>query len=181
MTQTIDQLIDDLIAREGGFSDDPSDRGGRTNWGITEAVARAAGYRGDMRDLPRATAVAIYRQQYWTGPGFDRLAALDPALAAKCFDIGVNRGPGVAVRYLQRALNVLNGAGEYPDLKVDGGLGRLTEAALRAFLAKRGDDGRAVLMAMVRGLQAVDYISIAEGDPSQKKWLYGWIRARVLL
>ena len=37
----IDQLVDGLIAREGGFVDHPADRGGATNWGITEAVARA--------------------------------------------------------------------------------------------------------------------------------------------
>ena len=38
---TIDQLIDDVIAREGGYSDHPADRGGPTRWGITERVARA--------------------------------------------------------------------------------------------------------------------------------------------
>jgi Glycosyl hydrolase 108 len=45
----IDQLIDDVIGREGGYSNHPADRGGATRWGVTEAVARAHGYRGDMR------------------------------------------------------------------------------------------------------------------------------------
>ena len=45
---TIDTLIDGVIGREGGYSNHPADRGGPTRWGVTEAVARANGYRGDM-------------------------------------------------------------------------------------------------------------------------------------
>ena len=48
----IDELIDDVIEREGGYVNHPADRGGPTNWGITEAVARRQGYVGDMRALP---------------------------------------------------------------------------------------------------------------------------------
>jgi lysozyme family protein len=50
----IRRMIDDLIAREGRYSDHPFDRGGPTNWGITEAVARDNGYMGKMRDYCRA-------------------------------------------------------------------------------------------------------------------------------
>ena len=52
----IDDLLDGLIEREGGYVNHPADRGGPTCWGITEAVARAHGYRGSMRNLPRAEA-----------------------------------------------------------------------------------------------------------------------------
>ena len=55
---SVDQLIDGLIAREGGFVDHPADRGGATNWGITDAVARAHGYTGPMALLPRGRSVA---------------------------------------------------------------------------------------------------------------------------
>ena len=58
-------LIDEVIAREGGYGHHPADRGGATNFGITEAVARANGYAGDMRRLPRAFAETIYRRLYW--------------------------------------------------------------------------------------------------------------------
>jgi lysozyme family protein len=47
----IDQLIEEVIGREGGYSNHPADRGGATRWGITEAVARAHGYRGVSADL----------------------------------------------------------------------------------------------------------------------------------
>ncbi|MGL5838096.1 MAG: glycosyl hydrolase 108 family protein, partial [Sphingorhabdus sp.] len=45
----IDDLIDEVIEREGGYVHHPADRGGPTNWGITEAVARRQGYVGEMR------------------------------------------------------------------------------------------------------------------------------------
>ena len=44
-------LIDALIEREGGYSNHPADRGGPTKFGITEAVARAHGFSGAMREL----------------------------------------------------------------------------------------------------------------------------------
>ncbi len=55
----VDELIEALIEREGGYSNHPSDRGGPTKYGITEAVARAHGFSGAMRNLPRDEAAAI--------------------------------------------------------------------------------------------------------------------------
>ena len=92
----IGQLIDALIDREGGYVDHPADRGGPTCFGITEAVARAHGYGGAMRNLPRREAVAIYRRLYWLRPRFDQVAARAPRLAAELFDTGANMGPAVA-------------------------------------------------------------------------------------
>src|SRR5665648_1301181 len=54
-----------LLASEGGYSNHASDPGGATNHGVTQAVARANGYSGDMRDFTLAQAKAIYRRQYW--------------------------------------------------------------------------------------------------------------------
>ena len=70
----VDRLIDALIEREGGYVDHPADKGGPTCFGITEAVARAHGYRGAMRQLPREEAAAIYRRLYWLRPRFDEVA-----------------------------------------------------------------------------------------------------------
>ena len=71
--QTIDELIEDVIEREGGYVDHPADRGGPTRGGITEAVARRSGYLDDMRMLPACDAAAIYKRLYWIAPNFDRL------------------------------------------------------------------------------------------------------------
>lgn len=124
--------IEGLLQREGGYVNNPADRGGETNYGITKATARANGYAGQMRDLPRATAIQIYKRQYWAAARLDEVDAIAPRLAGKLFDIGVNAGPARAGRFLQRALNYFVGG-----LAVDGKIGPATLAALHA-LAKKG-------------------------------------------
>ena len=109
-TSDADALIDAVIDREGRYVNHPADRGGPTCWGITEAVARAQGYAGAMRDLPRTEAASIYRRLYWLRPGFDKIALRAPKIAAELFDTGVNMGTGTAAAFLQRALNALNRA-----------------------------------------------------------------------
>jgi lysozyme family protein len=104
----IDMLIDGLIDREGGYANHRADTGGPTCFGISEAVARANGYGGEMRRLPREEAAAIYRRLYWLRPRFDQVAKRSARLAAELFDTGANMGPAVAVTFLQRALTALN-------------------------------------------------------------------------
>lgn len=175
-----DDLIDAVIDREGGYSDHPADRGGPTRYGVTEAVARADGYGGDMRHLPRVRAAGIYRRRYWFAPGFDRVAARAPALAAELFDTGVNMGPPVAAGFLQRALNALNrGASDYPDIAVDGRIGPATLAALAGFLERRGRGGEGVLLRAVEALQGERYLSLAERRPANEAFLYGWLANRI--
>ncbi|MBR0553449.1 glycoside hydrolase family 108 protein [Stakelama marina] len=176
----VDRLIDDVIEREGGFVDDASDAGGRTRWGISEAVARAEGYSGDMRRLPRATAVEIYRRRYWEAPHLDAVAAHAPRLAEELFDTGVNMGPAVAVSFVQRALNALNrGARDYADIAVDGRVGPNTLAALDEFLATRGSCGEQVLVKAVDALQGARYLRLAERRPANEAFLYGWLANRI--
>jgi lysozyme family protein len=176
----VSELIDDVIDREGGYSNHKADRGGATRFGITEAVARADGYAGAMGDLPRARAVAIYRRLYWTAPGFDRVARRAPRIAAELFDTGVNMGVAVAAAFLQRALNALNrGALHYPDLLVDGRVGPGTIGALDAFLDQRGTSGETVLLKAVEALQGERYVALAERRPANEAFLYGWLANRI--
>lgn len=176
----IESLIDAVIEREGGFSNHVADRGGATRFGITEAVARAEGYVGDMRIFPRAAAVAIYRRLYWLRPGFDRVAERAPRVAAELFDTGVNMGPSVAAAFLQRALNALNrGASDYPDVLLDGRVGQHTLAALDRFLAARRGVGETVLVRAIEALQGERYLSLAERRPANEAFLYGWLANRL--
>jgi lysozyme family protein len=176
-----DDYINAIVGIEGGYSNNPADRGGETIYGITVAVARAYGYTGAMKDMPRSTAIDIYRTRYWTQPRFDQVNAIDAALAAKLLDIGVNMGQTTGVKFLQRALNVLNQQGKsFPDVSVDGGLGPMTLAALQAFYAARGADGHRVLLGMIASQQSVRYIEIAEANPSQESFEYGWQINRAL-
>lgn len=175
----IDDLINALISREGGYVNNPNDSGGETNMGITALQARAHGYVGPMTALPRNVAVTIYKSMYWAAPHFDTIAINMPKLAAELFDAGVNMGPQKASMFLQRALNVLNrGGADYPDIAVDGQLGKISLYALAQLAAKRSA-AEVVLIRLVEAQKAMRYIEIAEANPSQEAFEYGWILNRV--
>ena len=164
MSDSIDLLIDALLEREGGYINHPADRGGATNFGITQSVARANGYYGPMRSLPRDEAAAIYKRLYWLRPQYDSVATIAPQVAAELFDTGVNMGPAVATTFLQRALTALNRNGsDYPDLVPDGRIGPMTLQALKDFIATRGATGaQRVLMRALEALQGERYLRLAE-------------------
>jgi len=176
----IEQLLEELLDREGGYINHPADRGGPTNWGITQTVARAHGYSGDMRALPRDTAKRLYRSIYWQAPGLDAITAITPKIAAEMFDTDVNMGPGIAAGFLQRALNALNRNGrDYADLAVDRRIGPVTLTALSDFLRLRGKGGESVLLKAIEALQGERYIALAESRPANEAFLYGWIANRI--
>jgi len=176
----IDMMIDKVIELEGDYSDHPADRGGPTRWGVTEAVARAHGYAGDMRHFPRDEAVSIYRRKYWLRPGFDRIAVHAPDIAAELFDTGINMGTATASGFLQRALNALNRNGrDYENISVDRIIGGKTLSALEAFVRKRGARGETVLLKALEALQGSRYIELAEKRPANQAFLYGWIANRI--
>lgn len=176
---TIDDIIEGVLKAEGRYVNNPNDRGGETNWGITKAVARANGYNGPMRDLPRSTAKQIYLTRYVIQPGYDKIAVLSPSIAAELVDTGVNMGPAVASRFLQRALNALNQRGaDYADIAVDGVAGAGTRTALTKFLAKRGIEGERRLLALLNALQGARYVELCEGRQANETFMFGWL-ARV--
>ena len=176
----ISDLINEVIAREGGYSHHPADRGGPTNMGITLAVARANGYLGEMKTLPRSVAEGIYRRLYWDQPGYAFVAEMSWPIAAELFDTGVNMGVSTATSFLQRALNALNrNQQDYPNLTVDRKIGARTLAALRAFRALRGSAGDRVLLKALEALQGERYVALAEQRPANEAFLYGWLANRI--
>ncbi|MNX79158.1 putative Peptidoglycan domain protein [compost metagenome] len=180
MSDVFARLIDGAIGREGGYVNHPDDRGGETIWGITVGTARRFGYQGRMREMTRPQAIDIYRAQYWTGPGYDRVAMLSEAVAEELFDTGVNMGPGVASTMLQRCLNALNRQGkDYPDIKVDGDVGPATLRSLTSYLKVRGKEGEQVMLKGLNALQGERYIELAEKRQANESFVYGWLRTRV--
>ena len=176
---SIETMLDALIGKEGGYSNHASDTGGETMWGITIAVARANGYAGPMRSMPRDTAKAIYRNKYFVLPGFASIALHSAAVAEELFDTGVNMGPAVGSTFLQRLLNGLNRQGrDYPDLKVDGDVGPATLRSLKAYLTKRGAEGERVLVKGLNALQGARYVALAEGRSENEDFLHGWLLHR---
>lgn len=95
-----DQAFDRLMGHEGGYSNHPADPGGETMWGVTLRVARASGYTGAMRDMPRDFAKTIYRRDYWDAVKADQLPT---AVRFDVFDGAVNSGARQSVKWLQQA------------------------------------------------------------------------------
>lgn len=171
--------IDDIIDVEADYVNNPYDSGGETRFGITVAVARANGYFGPMRYLPREIAFDIYAVKYWDAVSADDIAALSNSVAAEVVDTGVNLGTNRAGEILQRSLNVLNVAGRlYSDLTVDGAIGPATLSALRWYLAKRD---KIVLLRALNCLQGAYYIELAERREKDERFVYGWLMKRVVL
>lgn len=172
----------ELILIEGGYTNDPVDRGGETRYGITKATARAAGYLGPMDALDLATARDIYRIRYWNLNRLDNVSLISLAIAREIFECGVLMGPTIAAQFLQTALNALNREGEdYPDILIDGNIGPATLAALRAFTIKRRGEGLTVLLRALNAQQASRALSIAANDPKQERFLFGWFLKRVVI
>lgn len=171
---TLDQIIDATVKLEGGYINDPTDKGGETNYGITVATARAAGYTGAMKDLPLTTAKQIYRNEYIVKPGFDSFVTLSSELTAKLFDIGVNMGPANATKFLQDSLNLLFGS----TLTVDGKMGPATRTAVTGYFASR-TTAASILIKMINCLQGARYADIVRKDPTQRKYINGWIGNRI--
>lgn len=105
--QTVRTIAEEIVAREGGFVNDPDDPGGATNHGVTIHTMRRLGLDvtgdgkvdvADVRRLSRAQAVDIYVEHYFRRP---RIAALPETVQASVFDMYVNAGSN-AVRILQR-------------------------------------------------------------------------------
>jgi lysozyme family protein len=176
---TIDEIIEKTLTHEGGYVHNPNDRGGATNFGITEAVARANGYNGDMRSLTREQAVDIYKQEYFNKPRFNLVYNLSQAIAVELFDTGVNMGVKISSRFLQQALNILNNNGKlYSDIAEDGLIGNGTIAALTSNLSKVHHAERLLLKAL-NGLQFMRYYEIVKADKSQEAFIKGWVLNRV--
>ena len=179
-TLDVDALIETLIDREGGYVNRLADKGWPTCFGITEAVARAHGYAGPMRSLPRGEAAAIYRRLYWQRPRLDEIASRSRRVAAELFDTGVNMGPGGrghlpparADCAQPRRPRLSRSDPRWPDRARDAGRARC--------LATRGrSSGETVLLRALEALQGERYLRLAERRPANEAFLYGWLANRI--
>lgn len=177
-----------VLGHEGGYANDPVDRGGETyrgvarrmhpgwaGWRRVDALRGKAGFPAALdadKALQRAVA-DFYRANYWAPLKGDQLD--DEALARELFDTAVNMGVRRAVRFFQEALNLLNrNQRSYDDLTVDGWLGDKSLAALKAYL--KTDRSTFYLLKLLNALQAAHYVEIMRNDPSQERFARGWLK-----
>lgn len=161
-----------ILGHEGGLVDDPLDRGGRTNLGITQSTLASArrtipGLLERVDDITRTQALEIYRQFYWNAAKCD---TLPEPLDLLIFDAAVNCGVGGAVLQLQRALNRLGA-----QLKEDGAIGPLTLDSLRT--SWEHDMWRVVSAVLVQRVRW--HNDIVGRDSTQLRFIHGWLN-RVL-
>lgn len=175
-------------AHEGGYVNDPVDRGGETYRGIArvhhpewsgwrriDAARRKSGFPGSLAgDAALQKSVkAFYKRAYWDRFLGDEVP--DQPLANELYDTAVNMGVRRAVRFLQSSLNLLNrNQKDYSDLIVDGWFGQKTLDTLKLLLRK--DRGSASLVKMMNIQQGARYVEIMARDASQERFARGWIK-----
>ncbi len=165
MSQVMDDALSFTLGNEGGYTNHPADPGGATNFGIIQrnldqwnGAHPELAFPGDVKDLTKEQAEAIYRADYWR---WDDIT--DAAVAIKLFDIGVNCGTGTSIKLLQKAVNLLAAT----PIGVDGHLGPKTLAAANA----QAPDA---LLQALRKVQEGYYQAIVDRNPSQSVFLKGW-------
>lgn len=164
--QTVTDIAREIVAREGGYVNDPDDPGGATKYGVTIGAMRRLGLdltgdgrvsEADVRRLTREKAEEIFVEHYFRRP---RIAELPEVLQPAVFDMYVNAG-GNAVRILQRLLNEMG-----HDLSVDGALGPMTIAAATRAAAAAPD-----LIADAYGIARRNYYyALADARPASRKY-----------
>tara|TARA_R110000868_G_scaffold18172_16_gene79007 strand:+ start:2359 stop:2994 length:636 start_codon:yes stop_codon:yes gene_type:complete len=177
--QTVTDIAKEIVAREGGYVNDPDDPGGATNFGVTIHTMRRLGLdldadgdvdAADVQRLTRAQAVDIFIRHYFERP---LIAELPAGLHATVFDMYVNAGAN-AVRILQRLLCEMGHS-----VAVDGALG---PQSLKAAHAAYTQAPQAMVDAY--GIARRNYyFRIADRRPASRKYARtraggkgGWIK-----
>lgn len=154
-----DDCLKIVLEYEGGYSDVPGDRGGKTKWGITQNTLDRWCYISHhdkviVANLTEVQRDNIYQLLYWQPPCcYDLPHPLDLVI----FDAAVNHGPQTAIKLLQAQLGVT----------VDGIVGRNTMRHAKDCNARR------IALAVI-GARRAKYTAIAFHDASQQKFLKGW-------
>lgn len=172
-----------VMRNEGGYANNPNDRGGETykgiarkmhsewaGWATVDLFRRQPGFPANLADASGLQALvhSFYKNEFWDKLNLDAVERND--IATEIFDTSVNMGVGVAALFLQRVLNVTNKNGkEYPDLVLDGKIGPKTIATLN--MHRRPLE---VLKAF-NCLQGGKYIGICEANPSQEIFFTSWM------
>lgn len=173
---SITTILAAIFAVEGGYVNDPLDRGGETNMGITKRVAVSHGYTGPMRDLTKEMASKIYIADYISQPGFLPIVEAEPAIAEELVDSAVNMGAARPSRWFQQSLNLMSGS----RLKVDGRIGPATISAFKAYQVKAGRISSCkAMLDRLDSIQLAFYDGLVRADPTQKRFYKGWKRLRI--
>ena len=155
-----EKFLNYIFEVEGGYTNDENDRGGATNFGITEEEAREFGYTGDMRNLTKDFAKNIYLKKYYLGNKLDKI--LNDKVALSIFDWAVNSGR----RGIKKAQIVANKFGA--NLIIDGIIGNKTLEAINSINPE-------AFLKEYHEMQRTFYKNLAARDDLQEGFLKGWL------
>ena len=165
MNEKFDKAFELTIGHEGGYVNDPKDRGGETKFGISKRSYPNV----DIKNLTIDDAKKIYYNDFWKTTSMN-LDNIPDDIAIELFDTGVNIGMPSVRKMLQRALNLLNRVEtRFADLKVDGLIGQNTMKAVSLTNEKE-------LLKVLNGLQFMWYYNIVENDHTQERFFAGWVK-----
>ena len=156
-SQKFEKAFEYVIQNEGGYAFDKNDSGGETKFGISKRSYPAL----NIKDLTLEDAKKIYYRDFWQKGRFEEI--LNDLIATQLFDLSVNLGIQVAVIVLQRALRSVG-----KTVQEDGLMGPET------LLAMMYSEPRS-LLAAIKSEAAGYYRQIAAKNPSQQKFLKGWL------
>jgi lysozyme family protein len=164
MTNNFKIAFKEIIGIEGGYVNNPNDRGGETKYGISKRAYPNL----DIKNLTLQNAQDIYYKDYWSAIKLDYVE--DLKIALELFDTAVNMGIRTASKMFQEALNLLNRNGSnFSDLTIDGDIGSKT---ITAYIKV----DKAILLKVLNGLQFKRYVEIVEKDSRQEVFFNGWMK-----
>jgi lysozyme family protein len=166
VTDLFDTAIAYVLKWEGGYSNDPNDEGGETNFGISR---RSYPTGVDIKNLTVEQAKAIYRRDFWDR--YQLSAITNPPLAIKILDILVNMGGDKPVAGRKSGATVIQEAlcNTGHPVAVDGQFGTATLAAIN-------QSNYIDLLMEIRAQESVHYASLVLHNPSEREFLLGWMR-----
>ena len=155
--EKFEQIINVVLEHEGGYVNDPNDKGGETKFGISKRSYPNV----DIKNLTLNDAKAIYKRDFWDNQPYKNI--VDIKLATKVFDLSVNMGSSQANKLLQRALRATG-----QQVVEDGVLGIKTLAAVNQ--ADSSD-----LLASLKSEAAGYYRVLVALKPEQSRFIQGWL------
>ncbi len=186
-----DTAFEKIIKIEGGYVDDPDDKGCETyagisrkfnpDWGGWEKIDELK----EKNDFPKNLGINpvlyrlvkdFYHETFWDALQCDSLPS---SIAQEIFEQAVNIGKHTAVKHLQRGINLLNRNQKlFLDIKVDGIVGKKTiESVQKVCSSKESEE---LLFNILNILQGSKYITLMERNPVYEKYI-GWFKRVIIM
>lgn len=155
-----------IIAKEGGYVDDPYDKGGATKYGISSRFIKANDLKiKDVRELTLLQAKEIYSIFFWHPLKIDKIN--DSTVQLFLFDTAVNCGKEKAVFLLQESISSIS------DIAIDGIIGNETIGTCNSITSQ--PKLRKLLKQLLLSKRIAYYVHVVNVNNSQRRFLKGWV------